>query len=99
MWKIKGNDIKMNRGDFGIKLPITITNVLTTDTIKFEIRNLQDELIINKNLPCEEEKWVLEFTEEESNSLKDMCYLYSIMQYRDGVLQNTINKNSLFEIE
>ena len=98
MWKIKGKDLQMNCGDFGIALPISITNVLETDTLKFQIYDIKNENIIEKDLPIENGKWIFELTKEESDLLKEKTYMYKIIQYRDSILQNTINENSLFEV-
>ena len=37
MFKIEDKKITMNKGDFGIELPMTISNILDSDVIKFEI--------------------------------------------------------------
>ena len=98
MWKIKGKDLQMNCGDFGIALPISITNVLETDTLKFQIYDTTENNVVNKNLIMENGKWIFELTKEESDLLKEKTYMYKIVQYRDSILQNTINENSLFEV-
>lgn len=98
MWKIKGKDLEMNCGDFGIALPINITNVLETDIIQFKIYDLNRNEILNKKLPFEEGKWNLELTKEESDLLEEKDYMYSIMQFRENVLQNTINEDSWFKV-
>ena len=99
MTKIEGKNIIIDYGDFGIKTPISITNVLETDTIKFEIYDISNNSIIEKELPFENGKWIFELTEEETKELEIKDYLYSIKQYRNGILQNTINKNALFKVE
>ena len=99
MIKIEDKNIIIDYGDFGIKTPISITNVLETDTIKFEIFDINNNVIIEKALPYENERWIFELTEDESNKLETRDYLYSIKQYRDGILQNTINKDSLFRVK
>ena len=99
MTRTEGKNIIIDYGDFGIKTPISITNVLETDTIKFEIYDISNNSIIEKDLPFEDGKWIFELTEEDSEKLEVRDYLYSIKQYRDGVLQNTINKNSLFKVK
>lgn len=97
--KTEGKNIKMFYGDFGISLPINITNVLETDVIKFRIYNILNELKIEKELPYENERWILQFAEEESKELIKGQYWYEVVQYRNGVLQNTINKGASFEVE
>jgi aminopeptidase-like protein len=97
--KTEGKNIEMYYGDFGVQLPITITNVLETDTIKFEIYDINNNVIIEKDLPYENEKWIFELTEDESKKLEIRDYLYSIKQYRDGTLQNTIAKWFIFRVK
>lgn len=99
MTRTEGKNIIVDYGDFGIKTPIKITNVLETDTIKFEIYDVNNNSIIEKDLPFENGKWIFELTEEDSKKLEVRDYLYSIKQYRDGILQNTINKDSLFRVK
>lgn len=99
MTKTQGKNIIINYGDFGIKTPISITNVLETDIIKFEIFDTDNNVIIEKDLPYENQRWIFELNEDESKKLEVKNYLYSIKQYRDGILQNTINKNALFKVE
>lgn len=92
-------DITIYQGDFGVKLPITITNTLSTDKIEFEIYNDFEETIIKKILPYEDEKWIFKLTKEDSEKLAIKKYSYSIKQYRDDILRNTIIKNALFEVK
>jgi hypothetical protein len=99
MTRTEGKNIIIDYGDFGIKTPISITNVLETDTIKFEIYDISNNSIIEKDLPFEDGKWIFELTEDDSKKLEVRDYLYSIKQYRDGILQNTINKNGLFKVK
>lgn len=99
MTKTNGRDITIDYGDFGIKTPVTITNTLETDTLKFEIYDVSNNVIVKKDLPYKDGKWIFELTKEESEKLNVQTYLYSIKQHRDGVLQNTINKDSLFKVE
>ena len=51
MFKIEGKKITMNKGDFGLELPMTISNILESDTIKFEIYEVDKNTIIEKDLP------------------------------------------------
>lgn len=100
MWKIKenGKDLQMNKGDFGLPLPINITNTLETDKVEFEIYNLKQEEILKKDLLNEKGKFILELTKDDSSKLEETTYMYKLVQYRDDILQNTINENSLFEV-
>ena len=98
MFKIQGKDIQMNQGDFGIELPMTISNILDGDIIEFEIYESNKKNIIKKPLNYRDEKFIFELTKEETEKLREKVYLYRVIQYRDEVLQNTINEDSLFEV-
>lgn len=98
MFKIQGKDIQMNQGDFGIELPMTISNVLSGDKIEFEIYESNKNNIIKKTLTYRNERFIFVLTEEETEKLREKVYLYRVIQYRDEVLQNTINEDSLFEV-
>lgn len=99
MIKLQGKNIKMDYGDYGIVVPIIITNVLETDEIKFNIYNIANELKIGKTLPFEDERWIFQLTKEESEALTAGDYWYEIVQYRNDILQNTIAKWFLFRVE
>ena len=98
MFKIQGKDIQMNQGDFGIELPMIISNVLSSDKIEFEIYEANENNIIKKPLTYRNERFIFVLTEEETNKLNEKTYLYKVVQYREDVLQNTINEDSLFEV-
>lgn len=98
MFKIQGKDIQMNQGDFGIELPMTISNALSGDKIEFEIYESNKNNIIKKTLTYRNERFIFVLTEEETNKLNEKTYLYKVVQYREDVLQNTINEDSLFEV-
>lgn len=100
MIKTQGKNIIMNQGDFGIKLPIIITNTLDTDKIEFVIVDwVEKKEVLKKQLPYENEKWIFELSKEDSEKLAIKKYYYSIKQYRNDILQNTINKDALFEVK
>ena len=98
MFLIKNKDIKMHHGDFGLQLPMTITNVQDNDEIVFEIYTPDGDTIIRKTLPNIDEKFIFELTEEESHKLEEKTYNYKLIQYRNNIMQNTLNNDSLFEI-
>lgn len=100
MFKIDKKNIRMNEGDYGLKLPMTITNVLETDDLMFNIKTCDGSDVFSKKLTYNSttKKYELEFTEEESNKLEKKRYRYSILQLRDGALQNTIVTDLTFEV-
>ena len=100
MIKIIDKNIEMNEGDFGIKVPITITNILETDDIKFIIKNLDNTEVLTKKLMynAETKKFEFELTKEDSNKLVKNNYLYSIVQLRNETLKNTIVSNLSYNV-
>lgn len=98
MFKIENKDITINKGDFGLELPMTISNILDTDVIKFEIYDVNGKLILEKNLPYRDGTFIFELTKEESDSLEEKNYMYKVIQYRNDIMQNTINEDSLFKV-
>lgn len=101
MFKINGKNIEMNKGDYGNILPIKITNVLSSDTIKFTIMEINSgKIIIDKELPYnnDTERYEYSLTKEETDKLQVKDYIYSIKQIRDGKLYNTINIGSPYYV-
>lgn len=101
MFKISGKNIEMNKGDFGNILPIKITNVLSSDTIKFTIMEINsNKIIVEKELPYNDntERYEFSLTKEETDKLQVKNYIYSIKQIRDGKLYNTINMDSPYYV-
>lgn len=100
MFKIDKKNIQMNEGDYGIKLPITITNVLETDDLKFVIKKLDNTEVLTKKLiyNTETKKFEFELTKDDSNKLAKNNYLYSILQLRNETLKNTIVSNLSYNV-
>ena len=102
-----GKTIKMVEGDYGKSLPFKLSgDVLTTDTIKFTIKNsIHDNTsILEKtftNLKEEDGKFTfsLSISKEDSEKLLQKEYVYGIKQYRNETLLNTIIKCEPFIVE
>lgn len=88
MWKASENYLSMAEGDYGIKLPFTVSGatLLDGDSIRFTFKNsingiaiLEKEYTLFVNNSAE-----LEFTEEESALFSVGNYVYNMDWYHDG---------------
>ena len=88
MWMVTGQAITMVEGDFGIQLPIAISGTTFTanDEVKFTLKRTKNgETVISKTFSNITHNTVnLELTEQESESLSVMTYVYSLDWYQDG---------------
>lgn len=96
--------IEMNKGDFGIILTFTFTDIEGTD-IKFKIYETDDndkkaivEKIFNSS-DIEDNKIKIELTEEESNKLNTKNYYWGLYQYIKDELKNTLIVDKIFKVK
>lgn len=102
MWNVNGQDLKMCRGDWGIRLPITVSGVTLSnnDELLFVLKK-QDSgsAIITKTFSHIVNNTInLEFTENESNLLPVGGYVYSLDWYQNGAFLCNIIPSSLFKV-
>ena len=102
MWKVAGQTIKMTEGDYGIKLPITISGVTFTaqDSVLFTLKTGDNgNTLLTKNFNNITQNTInLELTEAESNSLSVGDYVYSLDWYQDGVFLCNIIPTAAFKV-
>ena len=99
MWNVTGNDIKMCVGDWGVRLPITITgvNLTASDAVKFTVKAGENTIvkdytnIVNNTID-------LEFTESETALLPVGTYPYSLDWYQDGAFLCNIIPTALLKV-
>lgn len=88
MWRTHTNSLSMAEGDFGIRLPVTVTGVTLTasDSLKFTFKTAKngDEILVKEYTPTNNEV-PLEFTEEESELFPIGGYVYSLDWYQNGL--------------
>lgn len=94
MWAVSGHEIKMTEGDYGIKLPITISGTTLTenDVIKFTLKDkLNGSVIIENDYSNIVQNTVnLELTAAESALLPVGDYVYSLDWYQGGTFMCNI---------
>ena len=88
MWNVKDKNISMVEGDYGIKLPFTVSgaNLAAGDAIKLTFKKSQNgETVLEKNYDTiTQNTFDLEFTEAESALFEVGSYVYAIDWYQDG---------------
>ena len=94
MWNVNNQDLKMCEGDWGIKLPITIsgTTLTASDELKLVIKKAQngDAVLTKVYTDISQNTVELEFTEAESALLPVGTYCYTLDWYQSGVFMCNI---------
>ena len=88
MWNVKGNTLEMVVGDFGIDLPITVTDTTLTasDTLRFTFKDATTgNTILEKEYDKISQNTVqLSLTRAESELFKVGDYVYRLDWYQEG---------------
>ena len=101
-WEVSGNSISMAEGDFGVKLPMTIsgTTFAASDSVKLDIKSEPDgEAIVSKEFTNIQQNTVnIELTEAESALLPVGNYVYVMDWYQSGVFMCNIITKAAFKV-
>lgn len=100
MWNVNGNNIQMTEGDFGVKLPITVTGITLGeyDFIKVTIKSGEATVIEKDFSEIIQNTINLEFTEAESALLPVGTYSYSLDWYQLGAFMCNIIPSGRFVV-
>ena len=101
MFKVaeSGLDIEMNKGDFGVILTVNFDDIADTN-IKFIISDLNKNAIIEKTFDnITDNKIDLVLTEEETAKLDLGKYTWSLYQYVENELKNTLVVGKTFKVK
>ena len=102
MWSVNGNNITMCEGDFGVRLPITITGPTFTaaDEAKLTIKAaMNGDAILEKTFDNISQNTVnLDFAEAESALLPVGSYVYRLDWYQDGQFLCNIIPTAAFKV-
>lgn len=101
MFKVaeSGLDIEMNKGDFGVILTVNFDDIANTN-IKFIISDLNKNAIIEKTFDnITDNKIDLVLTEEETAKLDVGRYTWSLYQYVENELKNTLVVGKTFKVK
>ena len=92
-------NIEMNKGDFGVILTVNFDDIADTN-IKFIISNLNKNAIIEKTFDnITDNKIDLVLTEEETAKLDVGRYAWSLYQYVENELKNTLVVGKTFKVK
>lgn len=98
MWNVNGITLNMTEGDWGVKLPVTVTGVTFTanDSVRVKIQRDETTIIEKEYTNITNNTFDLEFTEAESALLPVGSYLYSLDWYQDGAFMCNIIPSGMF---
>ena len=101
-WNVNGMMLSMAEGDFGIKLPVTITGTTlgAGDSLLFTFKDaMNGNTIMTKNFDTIVSNSVdLELTEAESEIFTVGAYVYSLDWYQEGTFMCNIIPSAQFKV-
>ena len=100
MWNVNGITLNMTEGDWGVKLPVTVTGVTFTanDSVRIKIQRDETTIIEKEYTNITQNTFDLEFTEAESALLPVGSYLYSLDWYQGGAFMCNIIPSGRFVV-
>ena len=100
MWKADGNNIQMTVGDYGIKLPISISSITVGqyDEMRFKIANQNAAVLELTFSNISNNSIDLELTAEQSAKLRVGSYIYSLDWYQNGSFMCNLIERALFKV-
>lgn len=102
MWEVKGTDLKMVEGDFGIKLPISVDDATLTanDVLRLTIKSaMNGETLVEKEYTNIQNNTIdFEITEAETELLPVGVYVYSLDWYQSGAFMGNLIPSSIFKV-
>lgn len=100
MWNVNGIQLNMTEGDWGIKLPVTVTGVTfaANDSVKIVIKSGETTVIEKEYTNITQNTVNLELTESESALLPVGSYVYRLDWYQDGAFMCNIIPISTFKV-
>ena len=100
MWNVNGTMLNMTEGDWGVKLPVTVSGVTfsASDSVKIVIKNGETTIIEKEYTNITQNTVNLELTEAESALLPVGSYVYRLDWYQDGAFMCNIIPISTFKV-
>ena len=100
MWNVNGLQLNMTEGDWGVKLPVTVSGVTFTnnDSVKIVIKSGERTIIEKEYTNITQNTVNLELTEAESALLPVGSYVYRLDWYQDGAFMCNIIPISTFKV-
>lgn len=100
MWNVNGLQLNMTEGDWGVKLPVTVSGVTfaNNDSVKIVIKSGETTIIEKEYTNITQNTVNLELTEAESALLPVGSYVYRLDWYQDGAFMCNIIPISTFKV-
>lgn len=102
MWNVSGTTLIMTEGDYGIKLPVTISGATLAagDSVKliFKAKQNGDELLVKDFDSITDNTVELELTEAEAALFPVGSYVYSLDWYQDGNFMCNIIPSAILKV-
>ena len=101
MWRVSGNTLTAAEGDYGIRLPVTVSGTTLTaqDTLKFTFKDATNgTTVLEKELAPTNNTVNLEFTAAESELFDVGVYVYSLDWYQNGIFMCNLIPNGIFKV-
>ena len=102
MWNVSGTTLIMTEGDYGIKLPVTIsgTTLAAGDSVKltFKAKQNGDELLVKDFDSITDNTVDLKLTESEAALFPVGSYVYSLDWYQDGNFMCNIIPSAILKV-
>ena len=102
MWQVSNQNLTMTEGDFGLRLPVTIsgTQFAANDTVRIEIKDqMNGTVILEKEFTDIQHNTVtLELTEAESALFPVGQYVYNMDWYQSGAFMCNIIRAAVFKV-
>ena len=100
MWNVNGTMLNMAEGDWGVKLPVTVSGVTfsASDSVKIVIKSGETTIIEKEYTNITQNTVDLELTEAESALLPVGSYVYRLDWYQDGAFMCNIIPISTFKV-
>lgn len=100
MWNVNGLQLNMTEGDWGVKLPVTVSGVTfaNNDSVKIVIKSGETTIIEKEYTNISQNTVNLELTEAESALLPVGSYVYRLDWYQDGAFMCNIIPISTFKV-
>lgn len=100
MWNVNGTMLTMAEGDWGVKLPVTVSGVTfaNNDSVKIVIKSGETTIIEKEYTSITQNTVNIELTEAESALLPVGSYVYRLDWYQDGAFMCNIIPISTFKV-
>ena len=87
MWAVNSNDLKIAEGDWGVKLPITVSGITfsSSDVLSFVFKKgMNGDIVLTKVYTPDQNTVNFELTEAETALFPVGTYVYSLDWYQNG---------------